>query len=119
MYSSESFGRLFWVDDNLDFKSCPQYVDGTGDFDNEDYVSEWEDWEGVDVKLLLNIYKFELINKVQYAGSLSHKETPKVSNSESKMNTYDEKLYKEIVKDSEFSYGKFNESNYPLHLTQH
>ena len=123
MYSSESFGRLFWVDDNLDFKSCPQYVDGTGDFDNEDYVSEWEDWEGVDVKLLLNIYKCELINKVQYAGSLSHKETPVVdtltTKNESKMNTYDENLYKEIVKDSEFSYGKFNESNYPLHLTQH
>ena len=123
MYSSETFGRLFWVDDNLDFKSCPQYVDGTGDFDNEDYVSEWEDWEGVDVKLLLNIYKCELINKVQYAGSLSHKETPVVdtltTKNESKMNTYDEELYKEIVKDSEFSYGKFNENNYPLHLTQH
>ena len=123
MYSSETFGRLFWVDDNLDFKSCPQYVDGTGDFDNEDYVSEWEDWEGVDVKLLLNIYKCELINKVQYAGSLSHKETPVVNTlttkNESKMNTYDENLYKEIVKDSEFRYGKFNENNYPLHLTQH
>ena len=140
MYSSETFGRLFWVDDNLDFKSCPQYVDGTGDFDNEDYVSEWDDFTEVDVKLLLNIYKCELINKVQYAGSLSHKETPKVTDSdeaviinlpegtnlkkrpmqyEPVMNTYDEKLYKEIVKDSEFSYGKFNESNYPLHLQQH
>ena len=123
MYSSETFGRLFWVDDNLDFKSCPQYVDGTGDFDNEDYVSEWEDWEGVDVKLLLNIYKCELINKVQYAGSLSDKETPVVNTlttkNESKMNTYDEELYKEIVKDSEFSYGKFNETNYPTHLQQH
>jgi hypothetical protein len=35
------------------------------------------------------------------------------------MNTYDEQFYKEIVKDSEFSYGKFNENNYPLHLQQH
>ena len=26
MYSSEAFGRLFWVDDNYDFKSCPQFV---------------------------------------------------------------------------------------------
>ena len=119
MYSSEAFGRLFWVDDNYDFKSCPQFVNGTGDFDNEDYVSEWTDWEGVDVKLLLNIHKFELINKVQYAGSLTHKEAPKVSNKEEVMNTYDEQFYKEIVKDSEFSYGKFNENNYPLHLTQH
>ena len=39
--------------------------------------------------------------------------------SQSKMNTYDEQFYKEIVKDSEFSYGKFNENNYPLHLQQH
>ena len=123
MYSSEAFGRLFWVDDNYDFKSCPQFVNGTGDFDQEDYVSEWTDWEGVDVKLLLNIHKFELINKVQYAGSLTHKEAPVVDNfttkNKSNMNTYDEQFYKEIVKDSEFSYGKFNENNYPLHLTQH
>ena len=40
---------------------------------------------------------------------------------ESSMRKYkwDEQFYKEIVKDSEFSYGKFNESNYPLHLQQH
>ena len=119
MYSSETFGRLFWVDDNLDFKSCPQYVDGTGDFDNQDYVSEWDDFSDVDMNLLFNIYRCELINKVQYANSLTTKETPKVSNNEPVMNTYDEKLYKEIVKDSEFSYGKFNENNYPLHLQQH
>ena len=119
MYSSESFGRLFWVNDNLDFKSCPQFVDGTGDFDNEDYVSEWDDFTEVDVKLLLNIYKCELINKVQYAGSLSHKETPKITNKKEVMNTYDEQFYKEIVKDSEFRYGKFNQDNYPLHLQQH
>ena len=115
MYSSETFGRLFWVDDNYDFKSCPQFVNGTGDFDNTDYVSEWTDWEGVDMNLLFNIYKNELINKVQYANSLTTKEVK----SQLKMNTYDEDLYKEIVKDSEFSYGKFNETNYPLHLQQH
>ena len=119
MYSSEAFGRLFWVDDNLDFKSCPQYVDGTGDFDNQDYVSEWDDWSEVDMNLLFNIYKNELINKVQYANSLTTKETPKVTNKKEVMNTYDEQFYKEIVIDSEFSYGKFNESNYPLHLQQH
>ena len=119
MYSSETFGRLFWVDDNLDFKSCPQYDNGTGDFDNEDYVSEWTDWDGVDMNLLLAIHRCELINKVQYSNSLTTKETPKVSNSEPVMNTYNEQFYKEIVKDSEFSYGKFNENNYPLHLQQH
>ena len=123
MYSSESFGRLFWVDDNYDFKSCPLCVDGTGDFDVEDYVSEWTDWDGVDMNLLFNIYKCELINKVQYAGSLTHKEAKKVTkyvaNKKEVMNTYDEDLYKEIVIDSKFSYGKFNENNNPLHLQQH
>ena len=126
MYSSESFGRLFWVDDDYEFKSCPQNVDGTGDFDCDDYVSEWTDWDGVDMNLLLAIHRCELINKVQYAGSLTHKETetPIPDNTltiknKSNMNTYDEQFYKEIVKDSEFSYGKFNENNYPLHLQQH
>ena len=85
MYSSETFGRLFWVDDDYEFKSCPLCVDETGDFDQEDYVSEWTDWEGVDMNLLFNIYKNELINKVQYANSLTTKEVK----SQSKMNTYD------------------------------
>ncbi len=71
MYSSETFGRIFYLDDNDDLKSCPQFIDGTGDFDQEDYVSGWTDWEGVDVKLLLNIYKAELLNKYTYAGSLT------------------------------------------------
>ena len=70
MYSSEAFGRLFWVDDNLDFRSCPQYVDGTGDFDNADYVSEWTEWEGVNFENLLNIYKTELYNKWNHGGGI-------------------------------------------------
>ena len=122
MYSSETFGRLFWVDDNYDLKSCPQYDNGTGDFDNEDYVSEWDDFSDVDMNLLLNIYKNELINKVNYANSLTTKETPKLTNKDERsMRKYkwDEQFYNEIVKDSEFSYGKFNENNYPLHLQQH
>ena len=126
MYKSETFGRIFWVDDDYEFKSCPQNIDGTGDFDCQDYVSEWTDWEGVNMEILFNIYRCELINKVEYGGSLTHKETEVpipdntlTTKNESKMNTYDEELYKEIVKDSEFSYGKFNENNYPLHLTQH
>ena len=122
MFKSNKFGRIFWVDDELEFKSCPLCVDGTGDFDCEDYVSEWTDWEGVDMNELLNIHKFCIINKVEYAGSLTHKEAPKLTNKEEdSMRKYkwDEQLYNEIVKDSEFSYGKFNENNYPLHLQQH
>ena len=132
MYASETFGRMFWVDDDFEFKSCPLCVDGTGDFDVEDYVSEWTDWEGVDMNELLAIHKTCILNKTQYAGSLTlndyaHKVTDKKdivvdtfsTQNESVMNTYDENLYKEIVKDSKFSYGKFINPDYPLHLQQH
>ena len=123
MYKSETFGRIFWVDDDYEFKSCPLCIDGTGDFDVEDYVSDWEDWEGVDYNKLFNIHKFCILNKINYAGSITHTEAPVVdtftTKNESVMNTYDENLYKEIVKDSKFSYGKFNETNYPTHLQQH
>ena len=132
MFKSNKFGRIFWVDDELEFKSCPLCIDGTGDFDVEDYVSEWTDWEGVDMNELLAIHKTCILNKTQYAGSLTlndyaHKVTDKKdivvdtfsTQNESVMNTYDENLYKEIVKDSKFSYGKFINPDYPLHLQQH
>ena len=134
MYSSETFGRIFWVDDDYEFKSCPLNVDGTGDFDCDDYVSEWTDWEGVDYNLLLAIHRCELLNKVQYKGSILHREAPVVDtftedNYADKVDTlvdkmgmtkynFDENLYKEIVIDSKFSYGKFKDIDYPIHLSQ-
>ena len=66
MFYSESFGRIFWVDDNNDFKSCPQNIDGTGDFDAEDYVSEWTDWEGVNYEILFNIHHLEILNSEKF-----------------------------------------------------
>ena len=71
MFKSESFGRIFWVDDSDDFKSCPQNIDGTGDFDQWDYVSEWTDWEGVNMETLLNIHQSCVINKQNHANSLT------------------------------------------------
>ena len=134
MYASETFGRMFWIDDDFEFKSCPLNVDGTGDFDVEDYVSEWQDWEGVDYNLLLAIHRCEILNKVQYKGSILHREAPVVDtftehNYADKVDTlvdkmgmtnykFDENLYKEIVIDSKFSYGKFNNPDYPIHLSQ-
>ena len=117
MYSSETFGRWFWVDDNYDFKSCPLNVDGTGDFSCEDYVSEWDDFTDVDYDKLFNIHKFCILNKINYAGALTHKET-KVTD---KMINYEwnEDFYKEIVKDEKFRFPKFDVTNYPIHLTQH
>ena len=134
MFKSNKFGRIFWVDDELEFKSCPLNVDGTGDFDCEDYISEWCDWEGVDMNELLAIHKTCILNKTQYGGSLSlndyaHKVTDKkddyadkvdrlVDNMGMRKYKWDEQFYNEIVKDSTFSYGKFNDINYPLHLQQ-
>ena len=66
MFYSKSFGRIFWVDDNHDFKSCPWQVDGTGDFDQEDYVSEWTDWEGVNYEILFNIHHLEILNSEKF-----------------------------------------------------
>ena len=114
MYSSETFGRWFWVDDNYEFKSCPLNVDGTGDFSCEDYVSEWDDWTDVDMNELLNIHKFCILNKINYSGSLTHKE---VKND--KMNVYNEDIYEQIVLDYEYRFPKFDVNNYPIHLTQH
>ena len=71
MYSSETFGRLFWVDDDFEFRSCPLNVNGTGDFTCEDYVSEWEDWSEVNYELLFNIHQACVINKNNYNNSLS------------------------------------------------
>ena len=134
MYKSETFGRIFWIDDDYEFRSCPLNVEETGDFLCEDYVSEWTDWEGVDMNLLLGIHRCELLNKTQYAGSLTlndkaHKVTDKKDNYAEKVDTlvdkmgmtkynFDENLYKEIVIDSKFSYGKFKDIDYPIHLSQ-
>ncbi len=31
MFNSNKFGRIFWIDNNNDFRSCPQFNNGTGD----------------------------------------------------------------------------------------
>ena len=134
MFKSNKFGRIFWVDDELEFKSCPLNVDETGDFSCDDYVSEWTDWEGVDMNELLAIHKVCILNKTQYAGSLSlndyaHKITDNkddyaekvdrlVDNMGMREYKFDEQFYNEIVKNDKFRYGKFNETNYPSHLSQ-
>ncbi len=140
MFKSNKFGRIFWVDDELEFKSCPLNVDETGDFDAEDYVSEWTDWEGVDMNELLNIHKVCILNKTQYAGSLSlndkaHKvidsqelegdiSTVKdddyadkvgrlVDNMQATNYKWDKDFYNEIVKDWNYRFPKFSYINYP------
>ena len=129
MFKSNKFGRIFWVDDELEFKSCPLNVDETGDFDCEDYVSDWTDWEGVDMNELLAIHKVCILNKTQYAGSLSlndyaHKVTDKKDDYAEKvdrlvdnmgMNSYkwDEQFYNELVTDYNYRFPKFMSIDYP------
>ena len=129
MYKSNKFGRIFWVDDELEFKSCPLNVDETGDFNCEDYVSEWTDWEGVDMNELLAIHKVCILNKTQYAGSLSlndyaHKITDKKDDYADKVDTlvdkmgmtkykFDESFYNELVTDYNYRFPKFMSIDYP------
>ena len=75
MFHSKSFGRIFWVDpDTQIFKSCPERIDGTGDFDQEDCVSDWEDMEGVNLSNLFDIHQFFLQNLWYHNNSLSMKD---------------------------------------------
>ena len=129
MFKSNKFGRIFWVDDELEFKSCPLNVDETGDFNCEDYVSDWTDWEGVDMNELLAIHKVCILNKTQYAGSLSlndyaHKVTDKKDDYAEKVDRlvdnmgmtnykFDESFYKELVTDYNYRFPKFMSIDYP------
>ena len=73
--SSEYFAMGFWLEDvTNDLKYAPLNVDMTVDFDCDGYVSEWDDWSDVDYDKLFNIHKFCILNKTQYAGSLTHQE---------------------------------------------
>ena len=57
MIHSESFGRAFWLDDDNEVCSAPWCNDGTVDTAQMDYVSEWQDMEGVDIARLMDIVK--------------------------------------------------------------
>ena len=63
MLMSLHFGRHFWLDDDNDLMSCPTFVDGNPDTFNEDYVSEWDDFSGVDVDKLLYIFRSLVLDK--------------------------------------------------------
>ena len=87
MYLSEHFGRAFWLDDDNEFRSCPLKLNNEPDFDYIDYVSEWEDLEGVSLDKLFNIHRIEILYK-QFLDS-------KVSNSDYILT---EEVYNEVKK---------------------
>tara|TARA_B100000131_G_scaffold42694_1_gene38390 strand:+ start:798 stop:1175 length:378 start_codon:yes stop_codon:yes gene_type:complete len=53
--NSEYFGMTFWFDVNNDLMYAPSLIDGGYDKDCAGYVSEWDDWEGVDYNKLFDI----------------------------------------------------------------
>ena len=72
MIHSESFGRAFWLDDDNEVCSAPWRVDGTVDTANMDYVSEWQDMEGVDIMRLMDIVKRLIDDKMnKYADNVN------------------------------------------------
>ena len=54
---SEEFGRHFFIDIAFDFISAPSLKEGGYDESQLDYVSNWSDWEGVEMSKLFEIYK--------------------------------------------------------------
>ena len=54
---SEEFGRHFFIDIAFDFISAPSFKEGGYDESQLDYVSNWSDWEGVEMEKLFEIYR--------------------------------------------------------------
>ena len=57
MIHSMAFGRAFWLDDDDEFCSAPWLEDGTVDMEQQDYVGEWTDLEGVSLHKLFTIHR--------------------------------------------------------------
>ena len=57
MIHSMAFGRAFWLDDDDEFCSAPWRQDGTVDMEQQDYVGEWNDLEGVSLHKLFIIHR--------------------------------------------------------------
>ena len=72
MIHSESFGRAFWLDEENEVCSAPWRVDGTVDTAQMDYVSEWQDMEGVSIMRLMDIVKRLIDDKMnRYSKNLT------------------------------------------------
>ena len=56
-FESQEFGRHFFIDANFEFLSAPSFNNGGYDENQVDYVSEWTDWEGVNMDQIFGIYR--------------------------------------------------------------
>ena len=57
MINSEHFGMTFWLNDDNEFCYCPTFTNNEPDKDNWSYVSEWTDFDGVDLDKLFAIHR--------------------------------------------------------------
>ena len=64
MINSEWLGMSFWLDENKEFCYCPTFIDNKPDKDQWGYVSEWTDFEGVDLNELFHIHRRLITEKV-------------------------------------------------------
>ena len=56
-FESQEFGRHFFIDANFEFLSAPSFNNGGYDENQLGYVSEWSEWEGVNMDKLFGIYR--------------------------------------------------------------
>ena len=56
-FESQEFGRHFFIDANFEFLSAPSFESGGYDEQQLGYVSEWSEWEGVNMDKLFGIYR--------------------------------------------------------------
>ena len=61
---SEEFGRHFFIDIGFHFISAPSLKDGGYDESQLDYVSNWSDWEGVDMDKLFDINRKTMLESM-------------------------------------------------------
>ena len=54
---SEFYGRHFFIDLAFEFISAPSLKSGGYDESQLDYVSNWTEWEGVNMDKLFDIYR--------------------------------------------------------------
>ena len=71
---SEEFGRHFFIDIGFHFISAPSLKEGGYDKSQLDYVSNWSDWEGVDLDKLFNINRQLCWNQWQEDKEKAHTE---------------------------------------------
>ena len=74
MISSLHFGMTFWLDDDKEFCYCPTFNDNTPDKDNWGYVTEWDDFSGVDFNKLFEIHRQLVITKALHVNNYLRKE---------------------------------------------